>query len=95
MLQRRFELNPFAFTLAPHVGEMFRFAGIDRQILRARVFADDHSRIDVFLWTDEEPAAFLNVVQRVGRLNPDSIDTITPRPRPPISPLNGAYSRKR
>ena len=60
----------FAFTLAPHVGKMFCFTGIDRQIFRSRVFADDHSGIDVFLRTDEKPAAFLNVVERVSRANP-------------------------
>src|SRR5262249_52767937 len=64
--KRRFELNPFAFALASHVGEMFCFAGIDWQILRSRVFADDHSRIDVFLRADEKPPAFLNVVERVS-----------------------------
>jgi hypothetical protein len=40
-------LDPLAFALAAHVREMFRLAGIDRQIFRARVFAHDHTRINV------------------------------------------------
>src|SRR5439155_21636238 len=46
---------------------MFCFAGVDGQIFGSRVFADDHPCVNVFLWTDEEAAAFLNVVERVCR----------------------------
>src|SRR5437660_12666040 len=56
-LERRFELNAFAFALAPHVGEMFRLAGIHRQILRARVLAHDHAGVNFFLGPDEKSAA--------------------------------------
>ena len=91
-----FKLNSFAFTLAAHVRKMFCLAGIDRQIFRTRVFAHDHSFVNVLLWTNEKPAALLNVVECVSSADSRTPSTtITPRPRPPISPLNGAYSRKR
>ncbi len=47
--QRRFQLNAFPVALAAHVREMFRLAGIDREILRARIFAHDHAGINLFL----------------------------------------------
>ena len=37
--QRRFELNPFAFALAAHVGQVLFLAWIDWQIFRTRIFA--------------------------------------------------------
>src|SRR5438132_13943868 len=46
---------------------MFCFAGIDWQIFRPRVFADDHPFVNVLLWANEKPAAFLNIVERVSR----------------------------
>src|SRR5437899_11316355 len=46
---------------------MFCFTGIDRQVFRARVFADDHSFVNILLWADEKPTALLNVVERVSR----------------------------
>src|SRR5512132_2579877 len=46
---------------------MFCFTWIDRQIFRPRVFADDHSFVNILLWADEKPAALLNIVERVSR----------------------------
>src|SRR5439155_19962002 len=43
------------------------FPGIDWQIFRSRVFADDHSRVNVLLRADKKPSAFLNIVERVSR----------------------------
>src|SRR3954447_16680139 len=40
--ERRFELNAFAVPLAAHVREVFRLAGINREIFRPRIFAHDH-----------------------------------------------------
>jgi len=37
--ERRFELNPFAFALAAHVGQVLFLAWIDWQLFRARIFA--------------------------------------------------------
>ena len=68
--QRRFQLNTFAFPLAAHVRQMLRLAGVDRQIFRTGVFADDHTGINFFLRANEEPPALLNVVERVGRATP-------------------------
>src|SRR5260370_34966995 len=48
---------------------MFCFAGVAGQILGSGVFADDHPCVNVFLRTDEEAAALLNVVERVRRAN--------------------------
>src|SRR5437763_10046717 len=45
---------------------MFRFAGIDWQIFRSRVFAHDHSLVNVLLRSDKKPAALLNVIERVS-----------------------------
>src|SRR6266404_1780891 len=64
--ERRFQLNPFAFALAAHVGKMFSLARIDRQIFWPRVFAHDHPLVNVFLRSDEQPAALLNVIERVS-----------------------------
>src|SRR6184192_2680718 len=68
-LEWRFELNPFAFALAPHVCEMLRLARIDRQIFWSRVFAHDHSHINVFLRTNKKPPALLNIIECVGGTN--------------------------
>src|SRR5207237_8582140 len=65
--KRRFQLDALTLTLRTHCVDMFCFAGIDWQISRARVFTDDHPFVNVLLWADEKPAAFLNVVERVGR----------------------------
>src|SRR6476660_1570716 len=66
----RFKLNPFAFALAAHVGEVLFLAWIDWQIFRSRVFAHDHSFVNVLLRTNEKPAALLNIVERVSSADP-------------------------
>ena len=65
-LERRIELNAFAVTLRTHVGQLFRFARIDRDIVLASVFADDHAFINRVAGLDHQPAAFLDHVQRVS-----------------------------
>src|SRR5450432_2035133 len=64
--KRRFQLDALAIALAAHVGEMFRLARIDRQIVGPRVFTDNHSAVNFLLRPDEEAPALLNVVERVG-----------------------------
>src|SRR3954468_20600484 len=68
--QDAFELNSFAVTLAAHVREVLFLAWIDWQIFRTAVFADDHSLVNLLLWTDEKTAALLDVVQCVGSADP-------------------------
>src|SRR5262249_19340559 len=68
--QWHFELNPFTFALAAHVGQVLFPARIDRQVLRARVFAYDHSLVDVFLRPNEKPAALLYTVECVSSADP-------------------------
>src|SRR5437660_11404528 len=58
-LERRFELNAFAFALAPHVRKVFGFAGVHRQIFGPRIFPDNHAGINFLLRADEEFAARL------------------------------------
>src|SRR5437867_10375481 len=45
---------------------MFSRAGVHWQISWPRVFADDHSFVNVFLRSDEKPAARLDIVERVS-----------------------------
>src|ERR1044071_4706820 len=68
--QWRFELNSFSVALAAHVGEVLFPAWIDWQVIRARVFAYDHSLIDVLLRPNKKPATLLNTVECVSRAYP-------------------------
>src|SRR5438045_1884189 len=68
--QDAFKLNSFAVTLAAHVREVFFLAWIDWQIFRTAVFADDHSFINLLLWTDEKTAPLLNVIECVSSADP-------------------------
>src|SRR6266513_188382 len=45
-LERRIELNAFAVPLRTHVGELFRLARVDRNVVVTSVFADDHASVD-------------------------------------------------
>src|SRR5437899_10024215 len=63
--QWRLQLNAFAFTLAAHVGQALRFAWINGQIVGARIFANDHSGINILLRPDEQSAARLDAIERI------------------------------
>jgi hypothetical protein len=60
------ELDAFAVALAAHVGEVLGLGGVDRHVLGARVFADDHALVHFFARPDEHASAFLDVVERPG-----------------------------
>src|SRR5438034_4280070 len=64
--QRRVELDALAVALGAHVGQLFRFAGIDRDVVVARILPDDHSFVNPVARLDHEPAALLNHVERIG-----------------------------
>src|SRR4029450_10980026 len=88
--ERRFQLNAFAFPLRTHVGKMFRLAGINRQIFWPRVLSHDHSFVNVFLRSDEKPAARLDIVERVS-----SADSIFHRyHHATTAPPNFAFKRR-
>ena len=59
-------MDPLSFPLAPHVGEVLSLARIYGQIFGSRVFAHDHPLINVFLRSNEKPAALLDVIERVS-----------------------------
>ena len=65
-LQRRGELDAFAFALGTHVGEAFGFAGIDWNVVFAGVFADDLALVDFVAGLNHEAAAFLHHVEGVS-----------------------------
>ena len=48
------------------VRQMLGARGVDRHVAEARVFADDHALIDLVAGADEQPAALLKRVERVG-----------------------------
>src|SRR4029077_13191026 len=52
------------------VREVLFLAWIDWQIFGTPVFADDHSFVNVLLWTNEKTAALLNVVECVSSADP-------------------------
>src|SRR5437879_415304 len=60
-------LKRFAIALRSHVRQSLRAARINGQIIRTRIFADDHPSVNVLLRSDEKPAAILSGVQRVSR----------------------------
>src|SRR5665213_1323285 len=64
--QWRIELNSFAIALRTHIGQAFGFAGIDRNVILARVFAHDHAPVNFLARLDHEPSAFLHHVQGVS-----------------------------
>src|SRR4029077_8932559 len=68
--EHSFKLNSLAFPLAAHVRQVLFLAWIDWQIFRTAVFADDHSFVNVLLWTNEKTAALLNVVECVSSADP-------------------------
>src|SRR5206468_6049483 len=49
------------------VREVLLAAGVDVEVLRARVLADDHALVDLLAGSDEERPALLEVHERVGR----------------------------
>ena len=60
------ELNAFAVALRTHVGQAFCLARVDRDIIFAGVFADDHADVNLVARLDHQTAAFLHHVERVG-----------------------------
>src|SRR5438132_10145520 len=56
-LERRIELNAFAVPLRTHVGELFRLARVDRNVVVTSVFADDHASVDFVPRLDHEASA--------------------------------------
>ncbi len=70
MLNRRAEGDAFAVTLRTHVSEIFGFAGVDHHVGGTGVFTHNHARIDIFLRSDEEGAAFLQIIEGVGHGGP-------------------------
>ena len=83
---RRGQDNVLVGARGADVGQLLRLHGVDDQIVGARVDADDHPRIDVFPRTDQQPAAFLKIEQRVGERLPSPIEIKTPLVRWPNSP---------
>ena len=49
-----------------HVGQLLRLAGVDRQVVVAAVLADDLPSYTCVAGRDEQRAALLQVVERVG-----------------------------
>ena len=66
MFERRGQGNSFAISLRAHVGQILGFAGVDHHIGRAGVFSHDHACIDIFLRSDKEGAALLQIIEGVG-----------------------------
>ena len=53
-------------TGSAHVGELLFANGVDVEVVVARVLADEHAFVDFDSVADEEDAAFLYAVKRVG-----------------------------
>ena len=66
VFNRRAEGDAFAVALRTHVGKIFGFAGVDHHVGGAGVLAHNHACIDIFLRSDEESAAFLQIIEGVG-----------------------------
>ena len=59
-LNRRGELDAFAFALAAKIRQLLCFGRIDGQIVTAAVDSHDHALVDTLAVTDEQLAAFLS-----------------------------------
>src|ERR1700742_1060230 len=46
---------------------MLRFTRAKGQIIRSSVLPYDHPLVHFFLWSNEKPTAFLDVIQSIGR----------------------------
>jgi hypothetical protein len=55
---------PLPSPCGAHVGELFGLARIDRHVVGAGVFADDHAGVNGLAGADEEAAAFLDIIDR-------------------------------
>ena|SRR5215467_1403755 len=56
-LQRRLQLNAFAFGLTAHVRQMFRFGWVTGKSFGRAFSPTIYPGISVFLWSNEQPPA--------------------------------------
>ena len=64
---RRGEQDVLVGTGGADVGQLLGLQRIDHQVIAARVNADNRTLVDLFAVADEQPAAFLQVEQRVAQ----------------------------
>ena len=72
-LARRHQADGLVGGRGAHVGLLLLFRHVDIEVPRARVLADDHALVDGGARVDEDLAALLQVVDRVGRRDPGAI----------------------
>ncbi len=70
-----------------HVGELLLADAVDVEIVVAGVLADDHAFVDLDAVAEEEDAAVLDAVQRVGVVVPWRSEMSAPVGRCGISPV--------